>query len=93
MNEGGHRFGPHGWLGDDAHYDGTAGWMQADTWMRIVCAVEGSHPDGTQVTKYVLYPDDSYVGPATQNEGWVEQTTEIEFDTCGNLGIPVMPST
>jgi hypothetical protein len=82
---------PHGWLGDDGHYDGTAGWMQADTWMRVVCAVEGSHPEGTQVTKYVLYPDDSYVGPATQNEGWVEQATEIEFDTCGNLGIPVMP--
>ncbi len=86
---------PDASLGDDGNYEGTTLWCMEDQWMRIVAAVRGSHPTGTKVTKYVLYANDSHVGPVTQDEGpggdWEDQSALTEFDTCSSFGIPLMP--
>lgn len=52
-----------GALGDDAVYAGTEFWALEDRWMRLVLGVNGSDPTGTKVYKYVLYTDDSMLGP------------------------------
>jgi hypothetical protein len=61
---------PDGSIGDDGEYEGTGGWIQPDTWMRVVAAVDGSSdPNDFHITKYVLYADDGHVGPVTQGTG------------------------
>lgn len=52
-----------GALGDDNLYAGTEFWALEDRWMRIVVAINGSDPTGLKQYKYVLYADDSMVGP------------------------------
>jgi hypothetical protein len=57
-----------GELGDDGIYDGTANWIQASRWMRVVATVNGSAAAGPTISKYVLYDDDTHVGPEVQVE-------------------------
>jgi hypothetical protein len=55
-----------GGLGDDGAYDGTEGWCTAERWLRIVAALSLDPNDNVQLTKYVLYDDDTYSGPVTE---------------------------
>ncbi len=52
-------------LGDDGSYSGTEYWCLEETWLRIVNVVDCTG-DAPTITKYVLYADDSHVGPVVQ---------------------------
>lgn len=58
---------PDGTLGDDGTYIDTEGWIQFNTWLRVVCAVDTSQ-NPASVTKYVIYADDTVRGPVQQLE-------------------------
>lgn len=58
---------PDGTLGDDGQYGGTEGFLQLNTWLRVVCAVDTSVTPAV-ISKYVIYADDTVRGPVTQLE-------------------------
>jgi len=66
-----------GALGDDGYYGGTLGWVQPERWMRLVAVVEydpdfvdpNNPGDDVFVTKYVIYDDDTRVGPVHHATG------------------------
>jgi hypothetical protein len=52
-------------LGDDGDYTGTEYWCLEETWLRIVNVVDCAS-DAPTITKYVLYTDDTLMGPVVQ---------------------------
>jgi hypothetical protein len=74
-----------GSIGDEAEYADTGGWIQPDTWMRVVAAVafDADDPvDDVTVTKYVLYADDTHVGPVKQPtwDEWLDDKRALRTD-------------